>query len=487
MNLQLERGLIALAMGAVVAMASRVGLRGAGMSAAAAVVVGLLLGLAVAVALARRLPADLDGLAKTHRWWCAAWLLVAALAVVQTARASAFMLDPTAKESSLFPNDPWYVAHNCLTAYTESARFATSGETNVYRSELYLDRKMGTFNIDAYLYPPPFLLFPLALKAVAGTDYPHERMVWFGVSALALLAALAAVAGALEPASRRRAIAAMPAIWLSVPVQVGFQMSNVQLLIVSISVLSWFGFRRARPVGGALLALATVGKIFPGVLALYLVFRRRWRDAIVTAAFGLIFCGAIYAVVGPAPFHAFVDYELPRLSSGESFCRPFSRAFAVAHNMAPFGIPLKLEKLGVPGAGFSAGRWISTLYGLTIVALALWAARRPRTPEAAAPGIELPVWLALLSLGTLASPFAPASYVLALVVWLAAIDRENISPALAGFVWIATSAPFLLPREGDFLVRVLAYFPAQACALGVPAYVLWRAGRKVSRALPAST
>jgi hypothetical protein len=193
-----------------------------------------------------------------------------------------------------------------------------------------------------------------------------------------------------------------------------------------------------------------------------------------------VLCGAIYAVVGPAPFRAFVEYELPRLSSGEAFARPFSRPFAVAHNMSPFGISLKLEKLGVPGMSLASGRIIATLYGLVLLALAIWVARRGLAHALAATGAtgEISVWLALLSLGTLASPFAPASYVLASVVWLVAIDREDFSIPFAGIVWIATSAPFLLPREGDFLVRTLAYAPAQLAALSVPIYVLWRAGRR---------
>ncbi len=315
------------------------------------------------------------------------------------------------------------------------------------------------------------------MKALAGTDYLHMRMCWFALSALALLLAMGTVAAALDPGSRRRAIAAVPVIWISVPVQMGFQMSNVQLLVLSIAVLSWVAFRRWRPLGAALLALATVAKIFPGVLALDLLLRRRWRDAASTAAFGLIFCGAIYAAVGATPFRAFVGYELPRLSSGEAFARPLSRVFAVAHNMSPFGIPLKLEKLGVPGFTFASGRLFAALFGLAIVALAAWAAYRAARQSLASASAtsEISVWLALLSLGTLASPFAPASYVLASVVWLAAIDREHFSPAFAGIVWIATSAPFLLPREGDFLLRTVAYFPAQLLALGVPIYVLWRA------------
>lgn len=481
---KIERISVALAACGAAALALFVGLRGLGAGPWLAAALALSIAGGGGFALARRLPADLDGILRTHRWWCVAWLLVALLALGQTARMSAFMLDPAEKQQSLFPDDPWYVAHCCLTAYSEAARLATEGSPNIFTPELYFDRKLGSFNVDAYHYPPTFLMLPLALRTLAGADFVHQRMLWFGISALVLLLAMAAAAAALEPRARRRAIAVAPAVWLSIPVQLGFQMSNVQLLVISISVLAWAAFRRFRPLGGALLALAIVCKIFPGILGLDLLLRRRWRDVLSTAAFGLVFCAGIYAVVGPEPFRAFVEFEVPRLSSGEAFARPFSRAFAVAHNMSPFGAALKLEKLGLPGMGMAAAKVFSLIYGVALVGLAIWAARRGALTTAVAKGssatTELSVWLALLSLGTLASPFAPANYVLASVVWLAAVDREDFSPLFAGIVWLATSAPFLLQRDGEFVLSAATFLPAQLLALGVPTYVLWRAATRPS-------
>lgn len=490
MPLSIERLAVAIFACGAAAVALFVGARGLGAGPGLAAAIALALGTAGAFALARQLPEDLDGLLRRHRGVCIAWLLVAIVALAQTGRMAGFMLDPEQKQHSLFPGDPWYVAHCCLTAYTEAARLATEGTANIFAPEQYLDRKMGVFNVDAYHYPPSFLILPVTLRTLAGSDFLHQRMLWFAISALALLGAMAAAGTALEPQARLRAIAAAPAVWISIPVQQGFQMSNVQLLIISISVLSWVAFRRWRPLGGALLALAIVSKIFPGILGLDLLLRRRWRDALSTAAFGLFFCGAIYAVIGPGPFRAFVDYELPRLSSGEAFARPFSRSFAVAHNMSPFGAALKLEKLGLPGMGMATAKVFSLLYGVALVGLAIWAARRGKLgtvwPAGPVATRELSVWLALLSLGTLASPFAPANYVLASVVWLAAIDREDFSPLFAGIVWLATSAPFLLQRDGEFVLSAVAFLPAQLLALGVPTYVLWRAAASPpnSRELP---
>ena len=215
-----------------------------------------------------------------------------------------------------------------------------------------------------------------------------------------------------------------------------------------------------------------VAKIFPGMLFIYLIARRKWREVAWTTAAGIALTVLAFLVVGPAPFRAFFEHELPRLSSGEAFAQPLSREFAVARNMAPFGIPLKLGVLGVAGMTMGVGRVVSLAYLLGIVGLAIWAGRlRPRSGTEAAS-----VWLSLVSLGTLASPFAPGNYVLVSLVWIVCINRELFRPTIAVIVWLLVSLPFLVSRDAPFLFQAVAYFPAQALALGVPIVILWKAG-----------
>lgn len=242
------------------------------------------------------------------------------------------------------------------------------------------------------------------------------RSVWFGLSGLALLTALVLIALRLEPNARVRAIALLPAIWISIRALLGLQMSNFQVMVVAISALALVAFSRFPVLGGALVGLAMVRKLFPGILFLYLLVARRWRDAAWTAGFAALFCLLALALFGSAPFRAFVEYELPRLSSGEAFARPFSMPFAVAANMSAFGLALKLQWLEVPGMSLAVGRVLSAIYGLAMLVLVIRSGSRPLRTR----GEETAVWLALLSLGTLASPFAPASYVLLSLVWLCA-------------------------------------------------------------------
>ena len=478
----LERILVAIVVCANAGVAAFVGMRGLGLPMLLAALLALLLSAAGVLWLSRQLPETLDGLRSRRPWLSTAWLLLSVVALVQTTRLSLFMLDPTQAQYSLFPEDQWMVEHCCLTAYSESARFTSEGEKNIYNETLYrgpdaavdrgLRRKLGSFNVDPYHYPPTFLLLPLGVRTAVGGDFELVRAVWFGMSALALMLAMGLIAYRLEPEGRLRAIGMAPLIWCSLPVLSGLQMSNVQILVVAISAIALAAFPRRAAVGGMLLAMSAVAKIFPGILFVYLVARRKWREVAWTAGLAVGLTVLALVVVGPAPFQAFVQYELPRLSSGEAFSRPFTRVFAVSRNMAPFGIPLKLGWLGVPGMTLEVGRVVSMIYVLGVVGLAIWSGRRrPRTSTEAAS-----VWLSLLSLGTLASPFAPANYVLVSLVWLVCINREIFRPTAAVAIWVLISAPFLISRDAPFLLQAICYFPAQALAIGVPVVILWNAG-----------
>ncbi len=472
----IERFAIATVVSGCACLVSYVGLRGVGLPILFAVPLVVLAGVAVVLWLSRQLPPELDGIRKRKLWLSAAWLLLGLVALVQTARLSVFMLDHTQVQYSLFPEDQWMVDHCCLTAYSESARFTGEGEPNVYNQELYSNRKLDSFNVDLYHYPPTFLLLPLGVRAIVGGDFESMRAVWFGASALALMLAMGLIAYRLEPEGRLRAIGMAPLIWCSMPVLAGLQMSNVQILVVAISAIALAALPRQAAVGGMLLAMSAVAKIFPGILFVYLVARRKWRAVAWTAGCAIFLTVVALIIVGPGQFQSFIEYELPRLSSGEAFCRPFSREFAVARNMSPFGIPLKLASLNVPGMTLGTGRIVSMVYLMGVVGLSIWAGRRrPRSSTEAAS-----VWLSLLSLGTLVSPFAPANYVLTSLVWLVCFNREIFRPVTAVVIWLLISAPFLIPRESPFLLQAICYLPAQMLAVGVPVFVLWRAGMKRS-------
>jgi hypothetical protein len=480
----LERFTIAFFVGACAGLLGTAGLRGIGVPPVAAVPAVVVIGVLGAFWLSVRLPETLAGILQKQKLLVVSWFLVALYALVQTARLTAFMIDPAAPQYSLLPGDPWLVQHCCLTAYTESARLAVEGEPNVYDEQLYAGRKVVSFNVDLYHYPPTFLLLPMAMRVITGGDFLAVRAVWFSASALTLLLAIGLIALRLEPEGRLRLIGMAPLIWCSMPVLMGLQMSNVQILVFATAALSLVLFSHRIPAGGLALAATMVAKIFPGMLFIYLIGRRKWREVAWTIAAGLALTMLAYVVVGPASFRSFFEYQLPRLSSGEAFARPLSREFAVARNMSPFGIPLKLGILGISGMTMEIGRIVSMVYLVCIIGLALWAGRRkPRTGTESAS-----VWLSLVSLGTLASPFAPGNYVLVSLVWLVCMDRELFRPLVAVIAWFLISLPLLVSRDASFLFQALAFLPAQVMAIGVPAVILWKAGRaRVEEVVPAES
>jgi alpha-1,2-mannosyltransferase len=488
-NYGIERLIVSGIINSIFGLAVLVGLKAFGIDIFAAIPLSILSAITGVLLLTKRLPAELTGFRKRKPWLSTFWLLIALVALLQTARLSIFMIYPSQSQYSLFPGDKWMVEHCCLTAYNESARLAGEGENNIYRQELYFGelfktnkefhRKLDGFNVDAYHYPPPFLLLPIMARAVVGGNFLDLRMLWFAIGVLSLLIAIGFITYRLEPEARLRMIGTAPFFWCSLPVLAGLQMSNVQIIIIAISIISMAAFAFNKPVGGILLAMSSVAKIFPGILFIYIIIQRKFREAMWIAGFGVVLTLIAFIIVGPNPFQAFINFELPRLSSGEAFSVPFSRAFAVARNMAPFGIPLKLGLIGLPGMTLGIGRIVSSIHLLMVLILAIWAGRqKPRSNTE-----MISVWISLISLGSLVSPFAPANYVLVPVVLLVCLNREFFPLWSVVSIWLMISAPFLISRDAPFLVQVLCYLPAQFITIAIPAFILYNAGLKVRSTL----
>ncbi len=485
-NYGVERIIISVLVNLILSLALLVGLKALGISLFISIPLAVLSTLIGSLWLTKKLPSELNGIRKQKPLLSSLWIFIALIALTQTARLSVFMIDPSQTHYSLFPGDKWFVEHCCLTAYSESARLAMDGEKNIYTPELYFGaefiknknfrQKIDGFNVDGYHYPPPFLLLPIMARAVVGGNFLDLRMLWFALGVLSLLFTIGFITFRLEPEGRLRMIGMAPLFWCSVPVLAGLQMSNVQIIIIAISIISMAAFTYNKPVGGILLAMSSVAKIFPGILMVYLLAQKKFREVVWVVGFAVVLSIIAFLVVGPNPFQAFIGYELPKLSSGEAFSGPFSRAFAVAANMAPFGIPLKLGQLGVPGMTLEIGRIVSSVHLLMVLILAIWSGRqKPRSNTE-----MISVWISLLSLGSLVSPFAPANYVLVPVVLLVCLNREFFRPLAAIIIWLVISAPFLISREAPFLIQALCFLPSQIIAIAVPAFILYRAGLKVT-------
>lgn len=335
------------------------------------------------------------------------WLLTALLAVVQSNRTSIFITDSSEVAYSFMPGVEFLVRHSCLTAYVHGASLARDGYENIYDfhsappSMTTVD--FSPFERDTYGYPPPFLLLPRLFLTLT-TDYALIRALWYVFGVLAMVGGWAIAVGWLDDPYRRQMLKLFPLFWISMPVQFNLQVGNFQLATVFIVILSMIAIDRRRvAAGGLLLAFTTLSKFSPGLLALALLIGRNLRAAAWTIVFGILLSLAVLPVFGVEPWDAFFSYHLPRIQSGEALGFLDDTAMEIATNFSVFGIAFKFQQLGFD-VGWDLARTLSNAYSMILIALAIVVGRRLGSGSR---GHELRVWLALLTLGALRSPFAP--------------------------------------------------------------------------------
>ena len=352
-------------------------------------------------------------------------------ALLLLARLAVFIVDPAQVEFSVVPSSQWEVQHSCLTAYFVSAQSASTNP-DIYDPSLFNDpsedgtglrkpRLLGPFKIDVYEYPPPFLLLPRTLMRIA-PDFMQLRMLWFGLSGAVILAGLLAVARVMGAAAGTRAVLLVPLVFAAYATLNTLQKGNVQIVVIAISLIAMVLFERSRwAAGGALLAFATVSKLYPGLLVFYLLARRQWRAAAWTVAMGAGFALLTVADIGWTPYSHFL-HHLPGLLGGEAF-PAFRNPKAMAVNFSVPGLVFKLGLFGIPGMSFAVSKLIGWIFTAVALALTFQAGRR-RIAD-----VDKPlVWTAIVILATLRSPFLPLSYATFPAIWILTLCAARFTP-----------------------------------------------------------
>jgi hypothetical protein len=439
---------------------------------------------------------ELTAFARRHPIVAAIWLAVALAGAVQVARLSVFMVDAERASASILPGRTFFRQHSCLSSFTEAARFAAEGNRNVYDPRLYSapgcgddllkcsERPIGPFLVDIYQYPPAFLLLP-ALARTLTDDFYLVRTGWFvvqvGLLAVATLLLARWIGGTAG------AITAMLSVslWASPSTLLGIQIGNFQATAYALSVLGMIALANGRfPAGGIAVGFAAASKLYPGVLLVYLMAGRRTRAAAWIIGGGVVTTLAAAALIGVKPFVDFVQYQFPRLNSGDAFFW-MDLAPAVPINYGIYGLLGKLRLLGLLDTTRATGALVSSVYGaaLFVAAAAVgWAASRTRRPDGEGTRLrEAQVWLALLNLGSFRSPFVPDAYALMGTTWLltmiAAESRSII--AQRALVFAAAAVMFSLVFDGIWVTDpprwvVVLTLANQLLAFGLNGWVLVR-------------
>lgn len=471
------RTAIALAVATAVVLFTSAIAVGLGAPPAVAWLVGIAVGAGAAWRLRRPDALALDPRAAS-RPLANASLVATLLALAQLGRLTLFMHDGTRAELSFQPASEWEVQHNCATSYYVAAT-AAERTPDFYADSLYSartddptkprePRMLGPFRIDVFEYPPPFLLLPRAFIRVT-PEFPEFRALWFGQSGLFLLAVMLWIPRFFTPAVATRALLWLPFLWLAPSTISVLQKGNMQPMVIASAMLAMGLFEHRRfSWGGLVLAFATVSKLFPGMLVLYLLARRRWRAVAWTAAFMSVFTIASGWDLGFDAYQAFARH-LPGLLSGEAF-PAFRNPMAVANNMSIPGIAFKARLFGATGIGFDEMRWVGWLYTLVAIGVTVWLARRePRTEERPL------VWLVILVVATFRSPFLPMTYGVFPGVWLLCLLAARLEPTartITGILLLWLPVAFTWPNDWKLDPRVLAVWTALVAML-VIGFVAW--------------
>lgn len=167
----------------------------------------------------------------------------------------------------------------------------------------------------AYLYPPLLAVLVAPLSAVFA-DFHAGMWFWSAAELFVLVASTAVLV-------RQRRLPALVFVVLltaalALP-QVTFEllMGNVHLLLAGLFVVAWVGLERDAPSGdviaGVAIGTATLIKVFPGVLLIWLVATGRYRAALLTIATIVALAAATIPFVG---FAAWLDYIRVLLNLG---------------------------------------------------------------------------------------------------------------------------------------------------------------------------
>lgn len=402
----------------IVAFTAMAGLTGSFASAAAAaalggVVVGWLAGRAPVTATSAGVPPGIRRL----------FAIGAPILVGQLLFAAVFIINPHVTSWGASAWTPQRSNHSCVSSYWVACDVVRT-TPDIYAEQIYsipqanpaavrVARPIGPLLVDQYEYPPPFLVLPRLMAAVTG-DFWSFRRLWFALNLAVVLAGLVIVAARFDRALGTDARWLTPFALAAPAMIITLIMGNVQLAIIAASMIAMVLFERRRhAAGGLILAYAIVGKLYPGLLILYLLLRREWRPVVWTAAFAVVFVVVALVDFGTGPYVAFATH-FPKLLSGEAF-PAFRNPAAIAVNESIPGLVFKLKLLGVPHMDFGAARAVGWLYTVVAVALVARLALRP-----AAAGREPLAWITILILATMRSPFLP-TYAPFPSLWLATL------------------------------------------------------------------
>lgn len=305
-----------------------------------------------------------------------------------------------------------------------------------------------------YLYPPilPVLLMPLSLIPTKLAEF-----IWIGINLAAFLLVIMTVRKIMIASLRVSfPVSLLVALFLlSTPIQFTMLHGNIELIVFALTLLAFYLSMEARSfIPGALLGIATVLKVAPGLMVIPLLTIEKRRKEFIM---GFIFSAAMLSMigtiaVGPWWIKPYLTTILPALSVHATSETIIAALYAM------------ISGLSIPETGFrviqshpSVQLATSIMRAILLVCLVFFTITYRRVYQYEAMGVLLVIgaWLSLMAIlaggGFNATRMLPAVVgVLSFAALACQSSRISIVAALS-FVTFALPAEIVV-RVGKFTV-----------------------------------
>ena len=206
-----------------------------------------------------------------------------------------------------------------FASYYYGVQVASLGENPYEKQELNERARVEETrrSVHPFFYPPPFLL---AMQWTRGLDLHGAYKLWFWVDAMACLLAGLALWRMVPKDSTWLMGAAVLAWASSIPNNHLMGQANLPVLAITLWGLVLSESESTKPwkpwAGGALVGLAAMLKMSPGLLVVWWLVQGRWREALAACGTALLLSVLSLPVLGVEHQIFFFTQVLPDFSDG---------------------------------------------------------------------------------------------------------------------------------------------------------------------------
>jgi len=305
-------------------------------------------------------------------------------------------------------------------------------------------------------YPPTFILF---VEPFTLASFETAYWIWAGLNLAALVLALLLLFGSYSRLSAHSVFALTAlALFYRPAIEPDLYEGQPHTILLAMLVAASICFRRRKDfVGGIILALAGLLRIFPLFLVGYLIAKRRWRAVFFTALGLVIGSAATMAVIGMPRALAF-GARLTHVATGDFLAVNHLSGDSRLINIDSFVSRLFWQIASADPALDWIRRLLALAAQITLLGLTLRATAASR-PERGHDLFAFALWIVTAAL---LSPTAWVHYMVLFLFGFAVLATAAIhgeASSLAIWLGLASFLPMVFLNLADICIRALPPLP----------------------------